>query len=541
WIVGAKGGYGGDTYPHAPGAGVTERVDVQSGTSTSYDGGFCVGDLAAGAAGAYTWSVDQNASDDWAVVVVELMEAGSGIPDARRLTQVLLEADVERRTPLRVSQVLLEVDLGIRVPLRVSQVLLEVDVEPPDDPPGSVGRIGAPRGQVAPWRYRRPGGGGSAAAAVHVGRVATHQGPPAHPRVLEPRLSRRDFTPTLATPGLSLRVERLSWRAMGGPHLATIRAGGDVTALWSLVEALRCPVEIFDPHGAARWWGYVAEVEVEVEGIALTASLDTMANRVAVAYAYSTGDAVGSRATTAWAQDDDSVLEFGTVERLESSSSSDSADATQLRDVTLARVRWPQTAVRLTPGAGAVGATLECRGWWDTLRWRHYDNPDVTPAATMDEVAAVVADVGEFFEGTRIDAASGVLVSPYEDGDRTAQDVIADLLARGSANDRRMLAEVTRERYLRLYEEPAAGSGDYLLLADGSLRDRYNRRLAPGECPVGVWARLTDVLPATLDLTRLTNPGLVMLDEVEWDESQQRIANIVTRVDEMRLVTLEAR
>ncbi|NLD44139.1 MAG: hypothetical protein GX657_11670, partial [Chloroflexi bacterium] len=26
WIVGAKGGYGGDTYPHAPGAGVTERV-----------------------------------------------------------------------------------------------------------------------------------------------------------------------------------------------------------------------------------------------------------------------------------------------------------------------------------------------------------------------------------------------------------------------------------------------------------------------------------------------------------------------------------
>lgn len=131
WIVGAKGGYGGDTYPHAPGAGVTERVDVRSGTSATADGGFCVGDLAAGAAGAYTWSVDQNASDDWAVVVVELMEAGSGIPDARRLTQVLLEADVERRVPLRVSQVLLEVDLGIRVPLRVSQVLLEVDLEPP--------------------------------------------------------------------------------------------------------------------------------------------------------------------------------------------------------------------------------------------------------------------------------------------------------------------------------------------------------------------------------------------------------------------------
>lgn len=128
-IVGVKGGYGGDTYPHSPGSGLTERVDVQSGTSTTTDGGFCIAELPAPTATAYTWSVTQNADDDWAVVVVEVMEAGKGIPDQRRVTQVLTETDVLRRVPVRTTQTMAEVDLGIRVPVYVTQVLLEVDVE----------------------------------------------------------------------------------------------------------------------------------------------------------------------------------------------------------------------------------------------------------------------------------------------------------------------------------------------------------------------------------------------------------------------------
>jgi len=442
----------------------------------------------------------------------------------------------------RLTQVLLETEVLVRRPSRLTQVLLEVDWEegPATHEPGSVGRIGAPRGQVAPWRYSRPGGAGRVAPMTSVGRVAMHQGPPALPKIHTPRFLRRDFGADLSTPHLSWRVERFSWRAIGGPHQARITAGGDLTALWGLAETLRCPIELLDDHGEARWWGYVAEVEVQVEGLALTAALDTMANRIAVAYAYSSGDAVGSRATTAWAQDDESVAEFGTVERLESSSSEDSTTAAQLRDVLLERLKWPQTALRLSPGGGA-GATLTCRGWWDTLRWRHYDNPDITPIETTAQVAAIVTSVGEFLAGTVIEDASGVMISPYEDGDRTAQAVIDDLLARGTTADRRLLAQVTRERYLRLYEEPAAGAADYLLLGDGTLRDRWNNRLAPGDLPAGVWARLKDVLPGTLDLTRLSDPGLVMIDESEWDEAQQRIANIVSRVEDLRLLTLEAR
>jgi len=343
-------------------------------------------------------------------------------------------------------------------------------------------------------------------------------------------MRRRDFSADLATPRVTFGVERHSWRAIGGPHQATITAAGDITALWELIEALRCPVELLDAHGEARWWGYVAEVEVRVEGIALSVSLDSMANRVAVAYAYVTeGDVIGSRATTAWAQDDESVTEYGTVERLESSSSDDTETAAHLRDVILAQVRWPQAQVSITPGGAEAGATPQCRGWWDTLRWGMYDNPGTEAVETTEQIASIVAEAGEFVAGTLVESASGISGLEYRDGDTNAQVEIEALLARGTSNDRRLLAQLTRERYLRVYEEPAAGASDYFLLASGALRTAFDTALAPGQCPAGVWARLKDVLPATLDLTRLADPALVFVEGSEWDEAQGRLGRIDPR------------
>jgi len=434
----------------------------------------------------------------------------------------------------RLTQVLLETEVLVRRPSRLTQVLLEIDwEEAPPAPPvagrGRIDRIGAPQGRVAPWRWGRPTGGRRIPLAVMAGHGMDWRAPEALPVVLTPRLQRRDFGADLATPQITMRLERQSWRAIGGPHLARIRVGGDITALWGLAEALRCPVELLDDHGEPRWWGYVAEVEVRVGGIALSVTLDSMANRIAVAYAYVTeGDVIGSRATTSWAQDDESVAEYGTVERMESSSGDDSATAAALRDTTLAQLRWPQASLRVTPGGREVGATLHCRGWWDTLRWRYYDNPATEGLQTTAQIAAIVAEA-EFLGGTLVETDDAVEASQYQDGDQSAQSVIEALLARGTSNDRRLLAQVTRERYLRVYEEPAAGASDYFLLASGALRTAFDTALAPGQCPAGVWARLKDVLPASIDMVRLAEPELVMLEETEWDEALQRVAAIGSR------------
>jgi hypothetical protein len=343
-------------------------------------------------------------------------------------------------------------------------------------------------------------------------------------------LWRRDFTAELATPRMTFAVMRHSWRAIGGPHQATIRATGDLRALWELIETLRYPIELVDEHGEPRWWGYVAEAEVRVEGIAISVSLDSMANRVAVAYAYTTEqNPSGERATTAYAQDDTSVDEYGTIERLESSASDDTETAVALRDSVLEALRWPQPQVRIEPGGREIQATLYCRGWWDTLRWRMYDNAGIDVVETTTQVEEIIDELGEFIEGVLIETASGVQALEYRDGDTNAQAEIEALMGRGTSNDRRVLAEVTRERYVRLYEEPASGSGDYLLLADGTLHDAYDNPLPPGACVAGVWARLKDVLPATIDTTRLTDPALVFIEECEWDEENYRIGRIEPR------------
>jgi len=169
-----------------------------------------------------------------------------------------------------------------------------------------------------------------------------------------------------------------------------------------------------------------------------------------------------------------------------------------------------------------------------------YDNPGIDLVETSTQVAEIIDDLAEFVEGVLIETASGVTALEYRDGDTNAQAEIEALLGRGSSTGRRLLADVTRERYARLYQEPAPGSGDHLLLADGTLHDAWDNPLPPGACAAGVWARLKDVLPATIDTTRLADPALVFIEESEWDENQYRLARIEPRgPSPMQLMRIE--
>lgn len=344
------------------------------------------------------------------------------------------------------------------------------------------------------------------------------------------RFQRRDFQDSLVLPRVTWQVERHSWSAIGGPKDATIMASGDAPALWELVEMLRCPVEVRNQYGDAVWWGYVAEVEVTVGAITVAASLDSMANRLAVAYAYTTAEnTIGTRSTTAWAEDGQSVAEYGTFERLEASHTDDTTTAAALRDALLEAYKLPVPTVTVNPGEAEQGATLHCRGWWDTLSRRMYDNVGVAAVETTTQIEDIVTAVGEFVEAIDIQDASGVSSLEYRDGDTSAQAEIEKLLERGSASGRRMLALVTRERVLRVYLEPEQGQYDLLLHSDGRLLDRFGARLGYGECPVGRWARLVDVIPATVATSLLADPNLLFIEEAEWDEIHGRLGRIEPR------------
>jgi hypothetical protein len=180
--------------------------------------------------------------------------------------------------------------------------------------------------------------------------------------------------------GLVFDVERYSWSAKGGPFKATIKVTGDPLKMREMLTWLRYAVEIFNDRGKGVWWGYVESVEIAGRYFTRRSTLDGLYNRVAVAYtSVAVGqETIGVRGTTAWAEDADSVREFGKRELLDSFSGTTQTVAVNLRNRKLAKTRFPKILkvreTMLAPGQEET-ATITCRGWWTTLEWQYCTIP----------------------------------------------------------------------------------------------------------------------------------------------------------------------
>ena len=496
---------------------------------------------------------------------------------------------------------------------------------------------------------------------------------------LDARVQSRYFTDLISETGVRLNVLRYGWDALGGPRFAEIEGAGSEIGLWGLLDTLRSPVVISDEEGREVWWGYVHEVKVRIGVIEVGVSLDNLWNRVAVAYSYIApgSNTVGTRATTAYVQDDTSVGEYGTKELLDSRDGCSVATAEARRDAILDRLKYPIPMISNTRGRTDSGAMLYCRGWWETLDWRHYardaglaahtgglatqelgsaagnarvaqsfqisgegwdaytvalrvskvvaDGEDVddnvvvelcgdsggAPSSVLASAqldgaslttstewvefalnAPVTLSVGavywlvvrrsgaangsnyyrvivdedlgydggvfriedgawvardpdadmafkvqgveettvqidvavdggaEFVSGVEIVDHSGVRSSQYRDGDTTVRYVVEQLLGDGTSNGRRMLATVTSNRVVLIYEEPGEDNVTLMLTPDGTPEDRLGNALPAHTCPVAQWCELRDVIPATVNMRGLADPGRFFVERAEYDARQ---------------------
>lgn len=165
-------------------------------------------------------------------------------------------------------------------------------------------------------------------------------------------------------------------------------------------------------------------------------------------------------------------------------------------------------------------------GWGDLLFML------VGTLETSDQIINLITACGEFFEGTILEDASGIVSNPYRDGDTVAQYELEKLLNTGTINDRRLLCEVTRSRYLRVYEEPAAPSNpgaSYALNADGVLMMENLTVMDQSLCPVGIWCHLQDVIPSSVDLSMVADPSLFLIEEAEYDVEAGKYNILATR------------
>ncbi len=139
-------------------------------------------------------------------------------------------------------------------------------------------------------------------------------------------------------------------------------------------------------------------------------------------------------------------------------------------------------------------------------------NDDVESSMQIHDLAS---NYGQFLTEVVVDAASGVDLPSYREGKTTALEEIRALMESGGPSGRRYLAEITPERGLHVWEEPASGE-TYLMSRQGRIYDLTGTAVAPWCPPVGCWLRLRDVMPAGIDTSLMIDPTLQFLEGVEW-------------------------
>lgn len=495
-------------------------------------------------------------------------------------------------------------------------------------------------------------------------------------------LYQRDFTRLAVQPPVAFTVGPYTRGVIGGPEEVTVQARGEPAELFRLINHLRAPVEVKNEKGDLVWYGMLRAVLVSASTFEFGVDIDTMSNRVAVAYTDQ-----NIRYTTEWSADAESVAMYGIKEILLSRSDATAADALQMRDTHLAAARLPGRVLEFLASVAAgeaaeaeVVASLTCVGWLETLNWQHYTNltgkeafeaageggreigeddrpilaqsfqiaaseawaasaiwlmpwrqgknlaadnlvvslradaggnpgavlasaqrpgaeigtqaewtefplsaavtlqPGTTywihvarsggvdeeayfmvdtnragtyprgsiklwntnvnawvtepmysgdllfsvvgSAETTAQIATLVASCGQFFTGAMLETESGVQSNPFRSGDTVALYELLKLLSAGTAASRRLLAEVTPARQLRVYEEPARPArvrDSYALDQAGKLWAAAGTPVDLSLCPVGIWCHLADVIPPTVDLSMVAEPSLFFIEEAEYD------------------------
>jgi len=179
---------------------------------------------------------------------------------------------------------------------------------------------------------------------------------------------------------LDFIVESAEWDEYGGPSKAKIIVTGPVKEIWDLLEWLRYSVRIRTWRTEMFWWGYVHQVTVRQGNTEIKANLDAMYNRIKVRYAYIPPGSTeaGDQRDTAWAEDADSMAEYGTKELISSIDGATAAAAEAKRDALLEARKYPQGKFSIgSSNSEEISAVLDLRGWWDTLGWQYATTPAV--------------------------------------------------------------------------------------------------------------------------------------------------------------------
>lgn len=167
--------------------------------------------------------------------------------------------------------------------------------------------------------------------------------------------------------------------------------------------------------------------------------------------------------------------------------------------------------LKVSDGSAYVDRTPDADLWFRVLGLE----------STTTQITELESVEGQFTAGCNIESVSGINTWQYRDGMATTLTELLDLLNIGTTNGRRLLADITTEDYLHVWEEPAKPDvGDtpaYYLDSRGQILDPLQQPLETGVLVAGVWVHLSDIIPAAAPVGFAASPSPLFIEEAEMD------------------------
>jgi hypothetical protein len=142
---------------------------------------------------------------------------------------------------------------------------------------------------------------------------------------------------------------------------------------------------------------------------------------------------------------------------------------------------------------------------------------------TTGQIQRMVTEAGQFIQSCQILDASGLYTYQYRDGDLKAIDEIEGLLAAGTSDSKRLIAEVTEQRHLMISKRPDVSSQQdtVMVTLDNRWLDVAGSKLDEGYLPTGKWVQIRG-LPPDLNASTRISPFYVGFAEYDAESGELR-------------------
>ncbi len=325
---------------------------------------------------------------------------------------------------------------------------------------------------------------------------------------LIPVFQNLDYTARIIKPNVEYTVDRLTHHTLGGPRRADISVKGRAADMWEFAEYLGCPVEVYDEVGRLAWWGYVHEFKASRKG----AKLYCRGWWERVSWRYYLNSGTNSVATTTQIS---AILTnmapfIVAVDILDASGIS----TLETRD---GKRRGNEEIEELLNAGNSAGTRLLAR----VTELRHvevYAEPVSAPAsdywltgdvefgASLDTMTNKV-----YATWTAPGSSESHNTATYSDTDsQAAYGQKSEQLTLSAADATLAVAACTAELARRKYPVPT------ISVLDGKVSNYSGIAYPDYMVRAGNWLRLKDVIPQSVDTTRLADITKLFVEEVEW-------------------------